>query len=578
MHHCFSPRIHLFSIRLLTLFAAFFAITSVADAQGQSSPLTGAAEFDKTLQSAAQASAADASKDQTPSDGVISPDHYRIGPGDALSLHVLPLPGIEQIIIVSADNSIILPRFGSVSLAGKTLAQTRDTIAKIYALRNPNALVSISLRRARTVYCSVRGNVAFPGVKTYPASARISSIVALANQPPAAATAKPASVKNTADALTATVSVAGLSSYAARNIAVLHSDGTTENADFIRAKYGASPESDPTVREGDEIIVPFEPEAFSAISIGGAIRRPTTLAFKNGDKLSMLLRAGCGLRDDAEIDDITLTLPDGSKQIIKVRDNGELDGADANIRAGSTLTVGLAPKAAVATQGLAEITGEVANPGTYPIINNQTRIKDLMEQAGGFTQNAYLPLAYVARREKNKPNVEVEKPGWAQMQYTDLTFEDTTRLLIHTALKRPVVSMDFVKAFRDNSAADNITLADGDIIVIPANPRRVYVYGQVMQPGYVEYTPGKRLGWYIERAGGYAAGAERKLTRIIKGKNKVWVEDNDTVFVEAGDEVYAPPPPYTPPGYNLQLYTFIGTILTTVAFLTSTLVGLLKKQ
>jgi len=577
MHQLLSRYIFQFSARLLTLLIAVFAIYSGSDAQGQGAALTGASEFDKTLQSAAQASAADIGKDQTPADGVISPEYYRIGPGDALSFHVLPLPGIEQIIIVSADNSIILPRFGSVSLAGKTLAQTKDTIAKIYALRNPNALVSISLRRARTVYCSVRGNVAFPGVKTYPASARISSIVALANQPPAAANSKPASAKNADDASTANVSIAGLSSYAARNITVLHSDGTAENADIIRAKYGASPESDPTVREGDEIIVPFEPETFSSISIGGAINRPASLAFKNGDKLSMLLRAGYGLRDDADLSKITLTLPDGSKQKVAIQHNGELDGADAMLQAGSALTVGYIPRTENTMQGLAEITGEAVNPGTYPIINNQTRIKDLMEQAGGFTQNAYLPLAYVVRREKNKPNVEVEKPGWAQIQYTDLTFEDTTRLLIHTALKRPVVSMDFVKAFRDNSAADNITLADGDIIVIPANPRRVYVYGQVNQPGYVEFTPGKRLNWYVERAGGYAAGAEQGLARIIKGKNKVWVEDNDTVYVEAGDEVYAPPPPYTPPGYNLQLYTFIGTILTTVAFLTSTLVGLLKK-
>ena len=557
-------------------------MTMAMAAQGQSSPLTGAADFDKSLQNAAtQLSSSDLAKgEQTPVDNVIISELYHIGPGDVLMLHVLPFPGVEQSVVVSAENSVILPRIGVLSLSGKTLAQARDTILKIYAARNPNATVAVALRKSRTVYCTVRGNVAYPGVKVYPATTRISSIVALANQAPSSSPTKPAMVTKSAGAdggeeLTGS---AGLSSYVARNITISHRDGTTENVDLERAQYGADNTADPTVREGDEIIVPFEPPSYSTISIAGAVRRPTMMCFKKGDKLSVLLRAGYGLRDDADYQNVKLSLGGTTVESVQLTENGQLAGADIALQPGSSLIVGSIPQTGAATQGIVEVVGEVRNPGVFSMTPHQTRLKEIIEKAGGFTDKAYLPLAYIVRRERQKSNREVEKPGWEQVQYTDLTFEDTSRLIIHSALKRQVASVDFVKAFTQNSPPDNITLSEGDMIVIPENPRSVYVYGQVQQPGYVEYSPGKRLEWYIERAGGYAVGAEKSLSRIIKGKNKVWVEDDDDVFVEAGDQVYVAPPTNKPAGYDIQYYTTLGTILTTVLVMTTTIYNLLKKD
>lgn len=567
----------------LAVYSVFvcIAMTMTMAAQGQTSPLTGAADLDKSLQSAAtQLSTSDLAKgEQTPVDNVIIPELYHIGPGDVLTLHVLPFPGVEQSVMVSAENSVILPRIGIVQLGGKTLAMARDTILKIYAVRNPNATVAVSLRKSRTVYCTVRGNVAYPGVKVYPATTRISSIVALANQAPSSSQVKPATATKSsgADGEVFTGS-AGLSSYVARNITVSHRDGTTENVDLERAQYGADNAADPTVREGDEIIVPFEPPSYPTISIAGAVRRPTTMCFKKGDKLSVLLRAGYGLRDDADNQNVKLSLGGKSVESVQLTDNGQLAGADIALQPGSSVIVGSMPQTGAATQGIVEVVGEVMSPGVFSITPHQTRLKEIIEKAGGFTDKAYLPLAYIVRRDRKKSNREIENPGWEQVQFTDLTFEDTSRLIIHSALKRQVASADFVKAFTQNSSEDNITLAEGDMIVIPENPQRVYVYGQVHQPGYVDFSPGKRLEWYVQRAGGYAAGAEKSLSRIIKGKNKVWVEDDDNVFVEAGDEVYIAPPTNRPAGYDIQYYTTLGTILTTVLVMTTTIYNLLKKQ
>jgi hypothetical protein len=76
------------------------------------------------------------------------------------------------------------------------------------------------------------------------------------------------------------------------------------------------------------------------------------------------------------------------------------------------------------------------------------------------------------------------------------------------------------------------------------------------------FTPGKTMEWYIEQAGGFAAGAEKSLTRIIKGRTKVWSMGGDNIFVESGDEIYAPPPTQKPVGYEIQNYTLFVSAFT----------------
>jgi protein involved in polysaccharide export with SLBB domain len=119
-------------------------------------------------------------------------------------------------------------------------------------------------------------------------------------------------------------------------------------------------------------------------------------------------------------------------------------------------------------------------------------------------------------------------------------------------------------------------MQSGDIVVVQPTPDRVFVYGQVARPGYVPYTPNQRLSWYVERAGGYATGGQDDRARIIKGKSKVWVEDDDNVFVEPGDEVYVPRPPDIPVGTELQTYAIVASIASSVVALTATLIAILR--
>lgn len=512
-----------------------------------------------------------------PSDNIVDPEQYRIGPGDVLSIQTLSGNATEQYVAVTPENAILVPRIGELSLKNVTLAKAKSMIIDMMKQRNPNATITVMLRKCRSLYVSIKGNVRYPGTYAIPASMRVSTVIRLANQPPKSPSQPNAGTTQSAMESTKELTVIEarrsamrggtltgneeLPSFVARNITVLHSDGTSSNADLEKALALSTSTDDPTLREGDQVFVPFDQGSTAAIAIAGAVIRPISIAYKKGDKASMLLKLSYGLTDDANTENIQLKQGD-VLTTLSLKENGQFN-EDPELIPGAVIVVSkkeFSVKGAIS--GVVEVTGSVQKPGAYTIVQGQTKLKDVIEQTGGFTDKAYLPLAYIVRKEQQAPaSTEPRYRAIMGMQYTDLTAEDTTRYLMHTMFRQPTVACDIQKAY-NGSDEDNVFLESGDIIVIPENPKRVYVYGQVNNPGYVTFEPGKTMQWYIDRAGGYASGAEKELTRIIKGRSHVWIKGTEkNVVVESGDEIYCPPPTYRPPGYEYQYYTFLITAI-----------------
>ncbi|MBS1536354.1 MAG: SLBB domain-containing protein [Bacteroidetes bacterium] len=531
----------------------------------------GVSDIEKMMQASATPTNPDVLKTETMAvDNVISPQLYHIGPGDVLAVQILSGATAEYLLSVTPENSILLPRIGEVSLVGKTLAQAKDTIISIILKRNSNATVSVTLRKPRLCYVTIKGNVLSPGLFTLPATMKVSTAIKLANQQSSGTsssiTSRSKQTVSEADKVLSKLSASGLSSFAARNITVLHADGTSETSDLEKAMALGSIASDPLVRESDEIYVPFESGISPTIGITGAVRSPQIVTYKKGDKASFLLKLSRGLAENARENSVFL-VQNGERKALKTDKELNLLEPDIELQAGSIIVVEQeTPLTGINRQGIVEVTGNVKSPGTYIIESNTTRLSEVIEKTGGFTSEAYLPLAYILRREKKSQSDELQSNQTKKgLQYSDLVPEDTARFNLHNKERRPLVSCDFVSAFTRNSESDNVVLQDGDVIVVPENPKRVFVYGQVNKPGYVSFTPNKTMEWYIERAGGFATGAEKSLARIIKGRTKVWSTGGDNVFVEAGDEIYTPPPTQKPIGYEIQNYTLLVTAIGTLA-------------
>ncbi len=529
---------------------------------------------DKALTSAIE-------QDRMPVGNVVEPKYYYLGPGDIVSLQANPIVPYEVPLMVSPDLTLVLPRGGEISVRDMTLAQLKDTLSSIFRQRNERVEVNLSLRKARTVIVTISGNVLFPGTYALPSSYRVSTAIKFANQistEKSLADEEKISIQKLQSRTrerTKSYSEAGIAAenlYSMRNITLLRKFKTSQNVDIERAIATGDLGYDPFIAEGDEIFVPFEPYQYPKVSLSGAVHRPVVLPYKNDDKLSYVLKFCYGLKDNADLNNITLYQQGQAPRKIKVDRNLNLLQEDIEIEAGASIVVGMLEQKKYENTATVSVRGEVQNPGIYPVTFGQTRLKDVIAQAGGFTSKAYLPLAYITRRQEMiDAYVDYRGEYFSSFQYSDLTMEDTTRFYIDMMLKKQIVSCDFVKAFKENSEIDNVLLYDGDVITVPDNPGYVYVYGQVNHPGYVEFHEGKTMQWYIEKAGGYAQGAAKKRSRIIRGKSRVWTEGDENTFVFAGDEIYVPRPPDVPLAIEWQKYGTIASLVSVTVAVIGTL-------
>jgi protein involved in polysaccharide export with SLBB domain len=510
----------------------------------------------------------------TPGD-VVNPDFYFVGPGDVLALQNLTASINVEYLTISPEISIIIPRIGQFSLKGMTLTEVRKILINAVKEKNSLAIVAVSLNQPRTVIVTLSGNVISPGTYSIPASFKVSTAIRMLNQ----LNTQRMSVMDQQNLSTTNLrkqyvekyfsqnNSSQISQYAQRNIYVIHSDGSSTLADIEESKISSIYALDPYVREGDNIIIPKDPLDYPKITITGAVIRPTTLPYKKSDNISKLLKFGFALTQDADPDNIYLNNANNERLKLEIDSAMNLQGENIQIKPGASVTVGFL-NAKSSKAGSVIINGKVVNPGSYTIISGQSRIKEVIEKCGGFTDEAYLPLAYIIRKEKNF--ISAAYPSWnvaETFQYTDLKLEDTTRFNLDIYFKKPIVSCDFEQLFEKNIEKENVVLQDGDLIIIPDNPNTVYVYGQIHKPGYVTYQKNKTMEWYIEQAGGYAINAEKSRARIIEGRSKVWKKGSDDIYVRAGDEIYIPKPPDNPPGLEIQTYAMVASVLASVALL-----------
>lgn len=521
-----------------------------------------------------------------PTGNDVDPNFYYVGPGDIVSLNIFPIIPYPMLVTISPTSTLIIPRFGEIELKNKTLSQAQDTIQKFLQEKNKDIKVSLVLQKPRLVLVSIKGNVVFPNVYTIPASFQVSSAINYANKvnpdniQPAQfiALTKYNEQIREREKLFGESKFSPNSNYYERNVSLLRNDGTAKDVDIIKAKALNDPQFNPYVKEGDEIIVPFEFQNYPTIQIAGEVNRPITVPFKEGDSLSILLKMGYGLTANADIDNVKLFLNEQPININLDKD-ANLKQPNIGITPGAILVVGsknIKSKNKIST---VSISGEVKKPGIYVIENEKTRLKDLISMAGGFTDNAHLPLASIYRFEHNTEyKLDIKKDFNESFQYSNLTLEDTTRFLIDMYYSKNYVSCDFDKLFNSNDDKYNVILRGGDIINIPEQPHQIYIYGQVANPGYIEYEPNKTMEYYVSKAGGYADGAEKDRARIIRGRNFLWEKPGDNVYVNAGDQIYVPRKPDIPAWLEIQKYGTYAALIGAAATLINILYGIYLTQ
>lgn len=569
-----SPRSVLLRWLLVSTMIAVFGLPSAQAQQG-----SGGLDLDRlTSQGKLQASLTQLlTSEQVPTDNVVDPAAYVVGPGDILGMQTSGLDLSEKLIVVTPENTVIVERYGIIDVGGRTLQEVRDTLMRLVKARTPHIDVYVTLRRARLVYVTVSGNVPYPGTLAVPASMRVSTLLNVARQPwllrrDGAATDLARQERSSSEGRRLSEvrrgAVLTLSGYASRNIIVRHRVGSTP-VDLVKARQNGYGALDPHVREGDDVYVPFDDATAPTVSIGGAVVEQNTISWKPGDRVSTVLSAGGGIRADADRNRIRVVSPDGNGSLeLRVDSTMTIIGNDPEISPGTAIIVERQVFAGgQMRQGVVDVVGEVSSPGGVLIVPGTTRLTEVLAQAGGTTTEAALALAYVVRPEPMSSQQEYGLELYRRFQYSDLELEDTLRYRLDQQLRIPYVSCDVAAAVAKPDGDQNIVMQHGDVLIVPRRPDRIYVYGQVSNPGYVTYVPGRPIEWYIEAAGGFAKRAVPARARIIKGRSKVWVEQDDGVMVEPGDEVYVPRKLDVPAGMEIQTYAVIAGVVSSVTAL-----------
>jgi protein involved in polysaccharide export with SLBB domain len=295
--------------------------------------------------------------------------------------------------------------------------------------------------------------------------------------------------------------------------------------------------TDVVLQDEDEIRV-FSRAAFlpsSYVSIVGAVRNPGRLPFREGMTMRDVVLLANGVTEDADLKEAEIARravgadPGTLATTIRVpldstfRTGGGTDGHGPlpRLGAGGVPDIALKPYDNVLimrqtgweTQRLVYLTGQVKHPGRYALQSKTERVSELIERAGGLTEQAYAGGVQFYRSYAPGRKPVDGKP--AEINEGPPSPRDS---LPRGYTER--VGLDLPRALEDSKFQDNIILAAGDSINIPEYNPIVMVEGTVNSPGAVPYTSGKSLDWYVDAAGGYTQLSDKRHAYVTQPNGK----------------------------------------------------------
>jgi len=123
-------------------------------------------------------------------------------------------------------------------------------------------------------------------------------------------------------------------------------------------------------------------------------------------------------------------------------------------------------------------------------------------------------------------------------------------------------SINFVDFDKPGSEASQYYVHDKDIIIIPAKSKTIQVFGQVTNPGRINYVEGKDINYYIDKAGGLGQYAIDDEISLIKAESRRWISVEDEPYkIEPGDYIWVPREIIRGFNYYIQqVATYLGIV------------------
>jgi polysaccharide export outer membrane protein len=302
-------------------------------------------------------------------------------------------------------------------------------------------------------------------------------------------------------------------------------------------------------------------EVAKVVTIGGAVQSPGEYPMTENMTLTQLIIAAGGLQEQAYRQSIELARSDFSNGVKVISSHQSINLA--SILSGDQPDISLSSYDHINIRNLPDymqemtvtLEGEVLLPGKYSFLQGET-LSDVIARAGGLTESAYADAAIFTRETLRQREIQkiqlLREQVKADIASVNLQSEEGVskeseqqilgQLDAEKALGRLVISLEGIL---DKTASD-ITLKNGDHLIIPDYRQEVSVMGEVPWPSAHQHNEQLRIADYIDLAGGAKASADKSRIYVVKVDGSVRIPKGSgwprsgKFIIEPGDTVVVP--------------------------------------
>lgn len=439
------------------------------------------------------------------------PPDYPIQPGDELSITLWGSVDADLRLRVDRSGRISIPRVGTVMVAGVRYADLADVIGQRVGLVFKNFQVSVSLSRLRGIRVFVTGFAARPGMVTVSSLSTLSQAVLQIGGP----------------------SPAG----SFRRIELRRGNTTVTRFDLYDLLLNGNRASDKLLQADDVIhFGPIGPQ----VGVIGSVNRPAVFEIEPGETVREVLRMAGGFAPVADSTRLSVERAE-ERATVRVKQIALPADGEMALSNGDVLRAFNAVNLASPIQRQnkrVRVEGEVNRPGEYLMPPDST-LADALARAGGLSASAYVFGAEFTRESVRATQQENYDRALRDMETTLMRATASSRVgnsdeAANQAARSQATSrlMERLRSIRptgrvvlqlppDGGQFPNLTLEDGDRLVVPSKPSAVGVFGSVFNSGNYLFNAGRFIDDYLRLAGGPTRGADRGSTYVVRANGSV---------------------------------------------------------
>lgn len=401
-----------------------------------------------------------------PNLNMATPKNYVVGPKDELELQVYGIAQNKYEVTVSREGRISLPDIGIVQVSGFTIEAVQSLLTQKMAIRYagmrgpaPNTFLQVSLTNSRTIKVNMVGEISVPGTYSLPSYVNVFNALFAAGGPTIKGTFRAVQVfrnnklvaeidlyefilngkinqnirledndviliKTSASKVTLRGEVrtagifemksgetlqdllkfaGGFSDNAYKQMLGLTRKGILENEyyDIVSENFNKI-----TLIDGDIIGVnPILDKISNRVIITGSVIRPGQYEWSKGIRVQDLIQKAGGFKGDAFLKNILIfrTKYDLTQEVITIDlSKNDLSDTVNNVLLNKEDAVSIKSIIDLREEFYVQISGEINNAGTYPMLDKMS-LYDLILMAGGGKYAASGSYIEIGRRNLNDP-------------------------------------------------------------------------------------------------------------------------------------------------------------------------------